>query len=503
MRGARNGSFTPHLLEAWLLILCTLPRAHSSPRLCLLLVLVVLHLAWPGPLRRHLRASTADPAGAACAALLPALAAPGLLPVSAPFAALALAADARFGALAVAIAAAATETLNASLQSSSSRRVVAIGGPALTSAVLPLLAQALITSAPGSFTFAEASIVANGAFAVLIAATRLPPASETMRHSTKPDAALLVCALLAAIAVAFVVLPAALCADAHPTTSPIKRNRFPALVLILSLTMSAACVYTYSYFYALRKEPIMFVLQYMLATETRIGLVAYWAALLCVTLAAPPLRGKSRTVARKAYHVLAIAIFVPGVAADTTFTAFASACALALMLVLEAVRVSDVDVLGAWKIALVTEALRDDRDAGPVVLTHIYLLIGCAAPLWAACLNDKKHIRMNGVVSVSGLIALGVVDTFASAVGSEYGRIRWPGSRKTLEGSAAGCIAGVTCALIWTTWISGWSENSGTAVAILAATAVATALEACTGQIDNLVLPLFYFGMLRDVFGVA
>ena len=42
--------------------------------------------------------------------------------------------------------------------------------------------------------------------------------------------------------------------------------------------------------------------------------------------------------------------------------------------------------VGVWPLGEALEYyysfLVDERDSGPVVLTHLYLLIGCTAPLW-------------------------------------------------------------------------------------------------------------------------
>lgn len=71
----------------------------------------------------------------------------------------------------------------------------------------------------------------------------------------------------------------------------------------------------------------------------------------------------------------------------------------------------------------------DHKDSGPVILSHFYLLTGCAAPLWLE--GDSSIIHQTGV------LVLGVGDALASVVGRRYGRVYWPGSCKTVEGSLA------------------------------------------------------------------
>ena len=69
------------------------------------------------------------------------------------------------------------------------------------------------------------------------------------------------------------------------------------------------------------------------------------------------------------------------------------------------------------------EAFRDDQDGGLVILTHIYLLVGCSAPLWLSSQDVPT------LAHYSGLISLGVGDTAASVIGSRFGRHHWTGKR--------------------------------------------------------------------------
>jgi hypothetical protein len=53
----------------------------------------------------------------------------------------------------------------------------------------------------------------------------------------------------------------------------------------------------------------------------------------------------------------------------------------------------------------------DDRDLGGLVVTHIYLLLGCAMPLWAAALAPSGA---NPAMPFAGLLVLGVGDAAVS-----------------------------------------------------------------------------------------
>ena len=101
----------------------------------------------------------------------------------------------------------------------------------------------------------------------------------------------------------------------------------------------------------------------------------------------------------------------------------------------------------------------DSRDeGGPLFLTHLYLLAGCATPLWlSSVLMAPSSVpcfaaAKNGAISDSeavtaaipllsgaaGLIATGVGDAMGAVVGSWVrNRHSIPGTRKSFEGSAA------------------------------------------------------------------
>lgn len=56
----------------------------------------------------------------------------------------------------------------------------------------------------------------------------------------------------------------------------------------------------------------------------------------------------------------------------------------------------------------------DSRDSGPLILTHIYLLLGCAFPTW---LNDPwigfyhQYLYYNALIPLCGVLMLGIGDT--------------------------------------------------------------------------------------------
>ncbi|KAF9906687.1 hypothetical protein EC991_000349 [Linnemannia zychae] len=131
---------------------------------------------------------------------------------------------------------------------------------------------------------------------------------------------------------------------------------------------------------------------------------------------------------RKYYHALAVLMFVPGYLADEPFMHIAFSVGLAALIFLEYIRYFAVVPFGK-EIHLFLVGFLDGRDGGPIILSHLYLLMGCAAPVWLA----EQHI----LAGLSGIFALGVGDAMASIVGKRFGRHRWPGTIKTVEGTIA------------------------------------------------------------------
>ena len=207
-------------------------------------------------------------------------------------------------------------------------------------------------------------------------------------------------------------------------------------------------------------------------------------------------------LARKVYHWCAVAMFAPGVLLQPDLLRVALAGVLPVFLVLELVRVADMPPLAKPLSAFLT-AFLDARDQGTLILTHIYLLLGCAVPIWLdACLprnvvESEPAAALRAAAPHAGVLVLGVGDAMASVVGVRFGRTRWPSSRKTYEGSVAG-VCSMLCVLAL---LLGFGSADGPSVRapspmawllLASCTVLACALEAVTSQIDNLFLPLFY-----------
>ncbi|GAA6051494.1 hypothetical protein JCM3770_004561 [Rhodotorula araucariae] len=191
----------------------------------------------------------------------------------------------------------------------------------------------------------------------------------------------------------------------------------------------------------------------------------------------------SLNMRRKFFHALAVLMFVPGIAIDPAFTSLAFSVAFSLFTFAEYARYFALYPIGAPLHIFFSEFV-DSKDSGPVILSHFYLLTGCAGGLW---------LEGRGINRYTGVLVLGVGDSLASIVGKLAGRTRWPGTTKTLEGTAAFISSVVLCA--WLLRLLGVVEPFSLPRYVLGVT-LSALLEAASAQNDNLVIPLYMWSVI-------
>lgn len=118
----------------------------------------------------------------------------------------------------------------------------------------------------------------------------------------------------------------------------------------------------------------------------------------------------------------------------------------------------------------------DERDSPALIATHIYLLIGCGLPFLVSPAST--------LLALSGVIILGIGDSFAAIIGKSLGshKIALLSSHKTYEGLLACFLSTLlACSVICPLTVS-----------TLVGVVVVSIGESYTSQIDNLVLPLIF-----------
>lgn len=136
---------------------------------------------------------------------------------------------------------------------------------------------------------------------------------------------------------------------------------------------------------------------------------------------------QSNTRTRKIFHILIVLVFMPGLIYQCSFLFVASGIALAVLIILETMRSIQLQPV-YFILESAVKSFIDEKDAGMVALTPIYLLVGFAMPLWIhPCPCDlTDSAGFNLIPLMSGVISVGIGDTAASVIGSKFGRIKWP-----------------------------------------------------------------------------
>lgn len=220
---------------------------------------------------------------------------------------------------------------------------------------------------------------------------------------------------------------------------------------------------------------------------------------------------------RKVFHGIMVAMLLPSIFIDPCFIALALSLILAVFLLLDLFRASQLPPISKPLTRFLAPYV-DGRDhRGPIIVSHIFLLIGCAIPLWLSLAAAPRHgldpwigwdTTIRDLSMVSGVICVGMGDAAASLIGRRYGKTKWYwAGGKSLEGSLAFAFA-VTCGLIvcWS-WLrlGGWIPWQGesfawaltkSGVAGLGASLLESTLTAAN---DNVVVPVGLWLLVRGL----
>jgi dolichol kinase len=195
-----------------------------------------------------------------------------------------------------------------------------------------------------------------------------------------------------------------------------------------------------------------------------------------------------KIIIRKGFHIVTF-MFIPGTILSYRFMYLAYGAACCIFIFIECIRIEFKDTTFGGKLEKTFRRFTDERDGGTLILTHSYLLFGCAIPLWMD--NNPSF------TSLLGIIVLGIGDTMASVFGVSFGKTKWPSSKKSVEGTLGlfflflNCFLGAIASMLTLGFLLSNVVQVETFPFIFSTILVAL-LEAFTEQIDNLCLPLFY-----------
>lgn len=244
--------------------------------------------------------------------------------------------------------------------------------------------------------------------------------------------------------------------------------------------------------------------------NTRLILLGYWGCIILTGLLVVFRLSAIYEVdtRRKVFHFMMVAMLLPATFVDPTYAALALSLVLAVFLLLDLFRASQLPPLSKPLAYFLTPYV-DGRDLrGPVVISHIFLLIGCAIPLWLSLGSLPRtgsdyfegwEIPNRDISMVAGVVCVGMGDAAASLIGRRFGRNKWFWSGgKSIEGSIAFAAAvwiGLLAAKTWLV-VGGWAD-SGNVLGVTSllnmavAAGIASLTEAVlTGGNDNVVCPL-------------
>ncbi|XP_029650378.1 dolichol kinase [Octopus sinensis] len=249
-------------------------------------------------------------------------------------------------------------------------------------------------------------------------------------------------------------------------------------------------------FWIMLLHPFSFEKLVHYVSRNQIYLLSYWVLWSVMAIAVVIYFNKHKNRihydVRKYFHVIMVAVYLPGLLLEPMMLALAAWCAFALLFLLEQFRMYKIPPLSSSLESSLSLFL-DEKDSGPMLVSHIYLLVGFSVPVWLS--TDAGHFLTSEdyVSCFSGLLTLGVGDSAASVVGIRFGKTKLPGnSRKSVEGTLASIVAqiiGVGCL--------NYFVSVPLTPRILFTLSLASFYEAFTDQIDNLTLPLFTYSLLR------
>ncbi|KAJ9645334.1 dolichol kinase [Coniosporium tulheliwenetii] len=236
------------------------------------------------------------------------------------------------------------------------------------------------------------------------------------------------------------------------------------------------------------------------AANTRLLLFGYWAGILILGLAVVLSLSSIVEVdtRRKVFHGMMVAMLLPTIYIDPAFVSLALELVLAVFLLLDLIRASQLPPLSG-PIAKFLTPYVDGRDLrGPVVVSHIFLLIGCAIPLWLSLAGIERA----GERPWEGWEVASRDEVWEAQVAVDGG--------KSLEGSLAFAVA-VTVGLVfgkawlrlgqWDTATDIRAESWGVIAAKAGVAACgASFMEAVlTGGNDNVCVPVVLWLLVRAV----
>ncbi|CAL1265387.1 unnamed protein product [Larinioides sclopetarius] len=244
----------------------------------------------------------------------------------------------------------------------------------------------LLVKCPGSFTYGEAQVVSQGVmlFTLYSIVTLLSKVAESYNFSlieAVPES--VIC--LQILVLGCILLVHTLCL----IPSLRQGTHFVFCCITFSGLMMSA------WYVTLKKNVFIWMWLYCLNDKKRVFLILFWllstfsSVTFVVWINWKP-NYKASTVVRKCFHFIICIVYIPGILYDVDLLRLASGIALTAFIVLEMFRILNVPIIGS-AIQSAFEVFLDEKDSGILILTNIYLLVGCSCPIWlTGYISDVK-----------------------------------------------------------------------------------------------------------------
>jgi len=238
-------------------------------------------------------------------------------------------------------------------------------------------------------------------------------------------------------------------------------------------------------FSTLKRNPIAWTLQTIFASNESKLLLLLWGVctLLALHIVAQQDSGATTTITRKYFHFLVVVVFTSGVMVNRSLLYLASIVGLSVMILLEHMRYAKIQPV-ANIISAAFKTFQDKNDRGDLILTNIYLLVGVSLPLWLTPDLEKA----DPLLLLSGVLSIGIGDSFASIFGSKFGRTIIPQTQKSVEGMMASILAQLVFVK---------ALNMELNLVLVTGICAVSIVETLTTQVDNLVLPFVMYIVLK------
>ncbi len=165
-------------------------------------------------------------------------------------------------------------------------------------------------------------------------------------------------------------------------------------LIVLLLVFVPICVFFTN------QHPFIWLMQYILSNLNRIIILSYWFVMsISVTLIivllqnwltfANMMNHRRLTSIRKLFHVLICFVYFPGMFYDRGLLMLCSYGMLILLFIVEAIRFFKFQHLSPI-IDCMLKLFVDEKDHNSkLILSHVYLLIGCSLPLWLSNIDGE------------------------------------------------------------------------------------------------------------------